>query len=211
MNPLALFKAAVVAAFAFALIALAGLVRRILKIGGQPDFARADGSPRRGMIYAFSTGMLPWEKESVSDHLPTFVAGLLYHFGIFSALLLLVLVITGNDAGRFLTVILRFALLAGLISGIGLLLKRTALTKMRMISVPDDFWANLLVDATLAMALMVTFTRTAIPVFLVISAVLLVYVPFGKIRHCVFFFYTRIVFGAFFGRRGVLPHPKRES
>jgi hypothetical protein len=37
------------------------------------------------------------------------------------------------------------------------------------------------------------------------ATALFLYLPFGKIRHCVFFFSTRYHFGAFFGRRGVLP------
>jgi hypothetical protein len=42
----------------------------------------------------------------------------------------------------------------------------------------------------------------------IISAITFVYVPLGKIRHCLYFFFSRIFFGKFFGRRGVLPHPE---
>jgi len=38
--------------------------------------------------------------------------------------------------------------------------------------------------------------------------VMFLYIPVGKIRHCFFFFYSRILFGLFYGRRGVLPQNK---
>ena len=41
--------------------------------------------------------------------------------------------------------------------------------------------------------------------FVGVSIALAVYVPLGKIRHCLFFFPTRYFFGSYFGRRGVLP------
>jgi hypothetical protein len=37
------------------------------------------------------------------------------------------------------------------------------------------------------------------------AIVLLLYVPLGKIRHCLFFFATRYHTGIYFGRRGTLP------
>lgn len=157
------------------------------------------------MFYAFFKGMLPWEKESVAKHLPTFVAGLLYHAGIFSALLYLLFAVTRITPTASLIEILRIAIGIGLACGLGLLIKRFSLPKMRLISTVDDAVANLLVDFFLAAALAATLSLSYEPAFFVTAIVLLIYVPIGKIRHCVFFFFTRIVFGLYFGRRGVLP------
>ncbi|MGB2696422.1 MAG: hypothetical protein WBD28_01025, partial [Candidatus Zixiibacteriota bacterium] len=71
--------------------------------------------------------------------------------------------------------------------------------------------ANILVDLLLLSALAATFAKTLFVPFAVIAIIIFVYIPFGKIRHCVFFFYSRILFGDFFGRRGVIPHPSRKS
>jgi hypothetical protein len=46
-----------------------------------------------------------------------------------------------------------------------------------------------------------------IPMYL-IGAITFVYVPLGKIRHCLYFFFSRTFFGKFFGRRAVFPHPE---
>jgi hypothetical protein len=66
--------------------------------------------------------------------------------------------------------------------------------------------SNLLVNIVLAAALLVTYSFVSQAVLFWTVIALSLYIPLGKIRHCVFFFYTRILFGAFFGRRGVLPN-----
>jgi hypothetical protein len=93
----------------------------------------------------------------------------------------------------------------GFFSGVSLLAKRILLAFLRKISCADDFVANLVVDVFLALALLNTFFPELKTYFYAMSIVLFLYIPAGKIRHCVFFFYTRILFGLFYGRRGVLP------
>jgi hypothetical protein len=43
-----------------------------------------------------------------------------------------------------------------------------------------------------------------LPTMYAVSAVTLFYVPLGKIRHCLYFFFSRRFFGLFVGRRAVL-------
>jgi hypothetical protein len=40
--------------------------------------------------------------------------------------------------------------------------------------------------------------------FLLLGAATLVAIPFTKIRHCFYYFFSRYFFGLFYGRRGVL-------
>jgi hypothetical protein len=37
---------------------------------------------------------------------------------------------------------------------------------------------------------------------------MMAYIPISKIRHCVYFFYSKFFFGFNFGRRGVVGQPK---
>ncbi|MCK7476890.1 MAG: hypothetical protein M0C28_04620 [Candidatus Moduliflexus flocculans] len=69
-----------------------------------------------------------------------------------------------------------------------------------MTSSPTSF-----VDSFLLLALLHSFIPALEPVLLGFPVLLFVYIPLGKIRHRFFFFYTRIVFGLHFGRRGALP------
>jgi len=195
---------------AFALIALISLVVRTFSFGRKPYRAKAKGNPVRGVVYAFGQGMMPWEKESAGKHLPTFLAGILYHIAIFSAVLYLTLVIFEVNIPSTVTMILRIVLLVGLSCGLALLFKRFLLLHMRGISCIDDFLANAIVNLFLAAAILLTLAIELKSLFFIMAIILFIYVPMGKIRHCFFFFYTRILFGIFFGRRGVLPHPSRE-
>lgn len=183
-------------------------VIRTLGFGRQTLNAEPRGDWRRGVVYAFGQGMMPWEKESARKHLITYASGFGYHFGIFSGLFYLFTMIAGIFLPEAGLNVVRFFMAAGLVFGLGLLIKRFSHAAMRSLSCPDDYVANILVDLFLILSLLDSF---GIPVripLLFESILLLLYIPVGKIRHCFFFFYSRILFGFFFGRRGVFPHPR---
>lgn len=190
----------------YAAVALAIMLITTASIKRKPLFAKANGSEWDGIKYAFTAGMLPSAKESVRMHMPTFVFGILYHAGIFVAALHLVAVAIRFQLPPAVVLAMRIVMLAGLVTGAALLVKRATLAKMRIISSSDDFIANLLADLFLALSIATTMTATIEPWLTECAIVLLLYIPIGKIRHCVFFFYTRLNFGRLFGRRGVLSH-----
>lgn len=154
--------------------------------------------------------MLPWEKESASKHIWTYVGGILYHLGMLVAMLFLATILLRISFPTTLLYIARILLVIGLLCGVALLIKRMLKPHMRSLSSGDDYWANILVDLLLLLALVSTFAEKALIPFLILAIIIFIYIPFGKLRHCVFFFYSRILFGDFFGRRGVLPHPSRK-
>lgn len=191
-----------------ALWALAGLLwawRGIRAFGPRVYRSLPAGSASSGVVYAFGAGLLPNAKESVRTHLGSWAAGLGYHAGLFAGLALLGATAAGLELPAFVAKAVGAVALLGVSCGIGLLVKRGASPVMRAFSVPDDYLSNGL--ATLATGLAgLAALGLAPPAFALASgAVLLLYAPFGKIRHCLFFFPTRFAFGAFFGRRGVFP------
>jgi nitrate reductase gamma subunit len=207
MSLILLMRLLVVLSAIYCLIALTVLVARTFSFGKWPRYAKAQGSSAKGIVYAFGQGMLPWEKESASKHLPTFFAGILYHAGIFAAIFFLIAALLLIKLPDLATQIVRLLAVIGLINGIGLLVKRSALPYMRFISCLDDYIANILVGLLLFFAILATYYSVLQPAMMAVAIILLLYIPVGKIRHCVFFFYSRILFGRFFGRRGTLPHP----
>ena len=174
-------------------------------------YAHPGGSSFSGVMYALGWGMLPWEKESACKHIWTYVGGILYHVGILMTMLFLVTILLNISYPKTLFYIARIFLASGLFCGLALLIKRMLKPHMRALSSGDDYWANVLVDLLLLSALISTFTERALIPFMAIAIITFIYLPFGKLRHCVFFFYSRILFGDFFGRRGVLPHPSRKN
>ena len=200
-----LLRYIVIATFLFSIISLTVMVFKTFSFGKKELYAEPKGSVGKGIIYAFGRGMMPWEKESAGKHLPTYIGGVIYHGGVFLSLLYLLSVIVEFPIPAILLLPLRVFCAASIAAGLGLLVKRYAKLQMRELSCPDDGAANILVD----LFLLITFLHTLLPgwnaYLFLISIIMFLYIPFGKIRHCFFFFYIRILFGLFYGRRNVFP------
>lgn len=200
----------VIISFFICAISLCILVLKTLIFGKKPLYSEPQGVGNKGIMYAFGKGMMPWEKESAARHLPTYIAGILYHSGIFAGLFYILLIVISFCPGLFLINALRILMLCGIACGVALFLKRIFKTTLKNISCPDDFASNILVDLFLFFALIDTFISSVRPVFLFAAILMLLYIPVGKIRHCFFFFYSRTLFGLFYGRRGILPQKQRQ-
>ena len=198
-------KAGVVAAALYAVIALIYLLRKAAAFGSPIFYSKEKGSRIKGIMYAFGRGMMPWEKESAGKHLLSYLAGVTYHAGIFIALLSLRFVLWVVVLPSAILLLCQIILLAGGSCGAGLLVKRISSAEMKVISCLDDYVANIIVDLFIFSALLHSFLFASTPVFYGIAIVMFLYIPVGKIRHCFFFFLTRILFGIFFGRRDVFP------
>jgi hypothetical protein len=195
----------VLACGVWALGLLGALHRRAKGYGHRDLFARPAGDPRKGVAYAFGKGMSPAAKESAREHLPTWFAGVGYHLGIFAGLLYLALLLIGVEPEGVLLRVLQVPLLAGAFCGTGLLAKRVLTPRLRGLSCPDDFLSNVLTTVFVALAFARTMTLHLDAVLLTETMLLFLWVPLGKIRHCLFFFTTRYYMGTHFGRRGTFP------
>ncbi|MGA2381849.1 MAG: hypothetical protein ABSG61_00285 [Gemmatimonadales bacterium] len=197
-------SAVLLAAFVVAAVSLAHARFRIgsVRTGA---FAPPRAPAGAGVRYAFTIAFLPWAKESASGHPASYLAGIVYHAGIFAMLLALALSLTPFRAPRPLSLAVAALFAAALVSGLGLLVKRRFDAKLRAISVPDDFVANILVDAAIASALAAVLAPSALPVLQLAGAALLLYAPLGKLRHMLFLLTSRRLWGVYYGRRGVLP------
>lgn len=198
-------KCGVILSFLLSIISLTILVLKTFSFGKNLLYAEPRGNKKKGIFYAFGRGMMPWEKESAGKHLPTYCGGILYHTGIFVALIYLFFQVFHSGLSRPVVFLLRLLLSIGILSGLVLFFKRILLKTMRKISCPDDFFSNILVNLFLICAIVHTFAAQTAPLFFIISILMFLYIPVGKIRHCFFFFYTKILYGLFYGRRDILP------
>lgn len=197
---MAVMPLVILAAAAWAVAALLFQRARAKAYGSRALFSAPAGSPQAGIRYAFTQGMRPDAKESVREHLPSYLAGMAYHMGAFTALAQLVLCLAGVERPMAVFIPMQILLAGGVLGGGSLLLKRVLNPVLRGLSHPDDYVSNLLVTVFIALAMSPLHTACHLS-----AVALLVYLPLGKIRHCLFFFSTRAAFGAFFGRRGVFP------
>lgn len=187
-----------------------GIGLRIRDIMNRPfkqDLSRARGDIRRGVLFAFTLGMAPWEKESTRRHWVAYFRGVFYHLGIFMAFGVLF-------ASPWLDVIptpiiwlaMRVTVVGAVLGFAGIVMRLTG-ENTRVLSLPDDYFSVFLTSLFVTLAFLTLLSPSALPVFYLVTAVMLVYIPFSKIRHCVYFFYSKFFFGLSFGRRGVIGQP----
>lgn len=176
---------------------------RLIRLGKPKDFAKPAGTDSEGIRYAFTKGMNPARKESAYLHLPTYSAGLLYHTGTFLSLILLILSLVRLFPTGSFALAASIFMAATCSAGLFILVKRVAVRKLRILSNPDDYLSNLLVTLFQLMTIArLAAGESVAPVYHVSSAILLFYLPLGKLKHLVYFFAARYQLGIFFGRRG---------
>jgi hypothetical protein len=195
----------VMAAGLISLLCLAALLLRARAFGKRQLFATPAGDSAAGVRYAFTKAMLPQAKESVMMNLPSYAAGMAFHMGVFVSFGWLAAAVAGVALPGLVAWVVRTFAAVGALGGLILLVKRCVKPHLRELSRPDDFVSNLLTTCFVALACATSFSPTLTSAWLAIATALLLYIPIGKIRHCVFFFTSRYHLGAFFGRRGTFP------
>ena len=198
------------AALAGLVICVAGLGlrwRRSMARARPRDLAPARGSGMAGVAYAFTAGMMPWAKESTRHHWIAYLRGIGFHVGIFIGLPL----VAANPWWGLLPNGPRLGLgtLLGLCAVLGAagIVMRIREPILRTLSTADDYVAIVLVSAFLAFEAAALVSFAWMSVMYMAAGILLAYIPLGKIRHCLYFFFARAFFGQFVGRRAVI-HPQ---
>jgi nitrate reductase gamma subunit len=183
---------------------------RIISLGNPPEYARRAGHIGKAVRYSFTGAMSPKVKESAYLHMPTYLAGIIYHIGTFLSIILFFLFLGNMTFTGWIQIIIIVILAIATLSGAGILIKRISHNELKTLSNPDDYISNILVTAfqgitALAMLFPVLWTT-----YFIIAAILLLYFPLGKLKHAVYFFAARYHLGYFYGWRGVWP-PKPQN
>lgn len=187
-----------------------GIYRRYAQTKRRPlsaDRSALKGNPAHGIAYAFTAGMMPWAKESTRLHMIAYLRGIGFHLGIFLALLALLESPLWGLYPPLLKTVTEWGLWGGALLGAAGGIMRLVDHNLRGLSLPDDhfaIWLTTLLMAVTALGLASPGVRA---VMYLVAGITLIYIPLGKIRHCLYFFFSRLFFGKFFGRRAVLPHP----
>ena len=172
------------------------------------DRSPARGSPGRGLIYAFTLGMAPWAKESTRRHWLAYLRGIVFHIGVFAGLAALLGSPLWDRVPAGLLRATAFAVAAGGLCGILGLLARRIDPNLRSLSTADDYASVAVVTAFQAATALALLNSIWLPTMYLTGALLLLVAPLGKIRHCIYFIFSRRFFGLFLGRRGLL-YPER--
>ncbi|MCL2132065.1 MAG: hypothetical protein FWH36_06405 [Lentimicrobiaceae bacterium] len=211
------------------------LFLRLVKLGKVNDLSQKSGNVTRGILYSNTAAMLPNKKESAYKHLPTFTAGVVFHIGSFLSLLLFVLSFFSNILLTWIwrlpvcLVCLACFLLISSLCGLVLFFKRVFSKKLRPFSNLDDFFSIGIVTLfqLFSVALLALFAavrgKLGIALWVWISdfyitwfhdfyystaIVLFLYLPFGKLKHAIYYFAARYHLGFFYGWRNAWPPQK---
>ncbi len=184
-----------------------GILLRLREIMNRPfkrDYSRPRGSAFRGVLYAFTLGMAPWEKESTRLHWVAYLRGIFFHLGIFTAFAVVIFAPWIESLPATIRWLAMALTLAGAIFGFAGIFMRLAGKNERALSLPDDYFSVFLTSLFSALAFGALLTPNVLPYLNIVTALMSVYIPFSKIRHCVYFFYSKFFFGYSFGHRGVI-------
>ncbi len=195
-------------------LALAALVFSIVVFGSRwsqmqhlpfpADKSRPKDSATRGILYAFSLGMMPWAKESTRLHMIAYLRGIAFHVGIFAGLAALLASPWFGSLPQIRVVLFALVTGVGALMGVAGGLMRVVEHNLKAISTPDDHAAVWLMTLFLAAVTLALLSPAFLPFMYVVSAVMLVYAPLGKIKHCIYFYFGRLFYGLHIGRRGIV-------
>lgn len=200
-------------ALAFGIGTMAVRLVALLQRPQKPDLAKGRGDEGAAIAYAYTLAMLPWSKESTRIHWVDYARGVIFHLGIAGGFLVLVLSLFPGASNwsapppPLVTAGGYFLGIAFVCGAIGLILRATD-ARLRSLSTPDDYLAVVLVAGFVGLSALVLYRPEGLSLYYGWAAIMLIYLPFSKIRHFLYWFFARFFLGQSFGRRGVLPHPR---
>lgn len=204
------YKTLLLVCAAISLVIFAAMAIRLLLLGKPKDLSKKGGSVTKGVIYSAIPAMMPHQKESAYRHLPTYTAGILYHIGTLLVLLYFVLYVVSFFVAFTLPVIvnkiLSIVLIVTSLCGIGILLKRFIDKDLRLLSIPDDYISNILTtSAQIVTILLLSGVQNSAPIYCIALSLFFLWLPVGKTKHLLYFFFARFHLGYFYGWRGAWP------
>ncbi len=184
---------------------------RLVKLGKPREYSKRSGNPAAGIIYSFTKAMNPATKESAYLNMPVYVSGVIYHLGTFLAIALFFVFFITTGIKDIIAHTLALLMIVSAACGTGILIKRIIDKKLRLLSSPDDYISNILVTGFQAATAIVLLLPAAYPVYIIITSLLLLYMPLGKLKHAVYFFAARYHIGYFYGWRNVWAEAKHKQ
>lgn len=173
---------------------------------------------RKGIVYSWMNIIMPWAMESSRTKSFFYAQFVLFHLGVVAAIGLSFIIpyAPGLLESAVLVYILQAIIgLAFLVSLIRII-RRITSKYMRAISSPDDYFSLVLLTVWFLFAVLAVPNNyqdgeTVLLVYFILTAFFLIYVPFSKISHYLYYPFTRYYFGKTMGYRGVYPLAKTKN
>lgn len=173
------------------------------------------GSSKAGVILSMMNVAMPWAMESVRKKPGFYAQFVVFHIGVTAAISATFIIPYWPDLFKIKGIIILFQVSVGvaLIVGLMRLVRRISNPAVRLISTLDDYASLILMIlffATGILAIPNKYEMNEWPLilFFAVTAFLLVYVPFSKIGHYLYYPFTRYFLGRTMGHRGTFSRKK---
>ncbi len=173
------------------------------------------GKEGRGIARSLMNVAMPWAMESTRKNPGFYVQFVIFHIGVAAAIAASFIIPYWPSLLEIKPVVRLFqvAIAGGLIVGLLRLYRRIAQPRIRLISTPDDYLSLIFMILFFAAAVLAVpneFKTAEWPLILFfgLTAFLLIFVPFSKISHYLYYPFGRFFFGRTLGHRGISPAKK---
>jgi len=173
-------------------------------------------SAQEGAYYSLFNIVMPWSMESTRRGMFFYFTFVVFHLGVACgiALAFISTLAPGFVANRFVATIFGAFIAGAFVVGIGRLIRRLVVPHMRLISTVDDYFSLSMLIVWFGLG---TLTQASVAgvealanvgylvAYLYLTSFFLLYVPFSKISHYLYYPFTRWWIGKALGHRGSLP------
>jgi len=179
----------------------------------QPESGLPNTSAKKGIIYSWGIIAMPWAMESQRTKLFFYIQFALFHIGVTLAILLSFIIPYAPEFLNwqpFIIPLFQTFIGAAFIIGIMRIIRRIASVYLRAISSPDDYFSLFLLTTWFGFAFFAVPNQYEqgegiLITYFILTAFFLIYVPFSKISHYLYYPFTRYWFGKSMGYRGTYP------
>lgn len=165
-------------------------------------------------LFSLGNVAMPWVMESTRKNMPFYTSFVVFHVGVAAGIFLAIAgsAARGFVAQPFIAYPLMFLIAAAFVVAVGRVVRRFARPVLRLVSTPDDYfsvitlsvWFGIGVPAAAQVGGAIEGHGYWIA-YLFATSFFLVYVPFSKISHYLYYPFTRYWLGRTLGRRGSMP------
>lgn len=167
----------------------------------------------KGVVYSWANIAMPWAMESTRKKFFLYVQFVIFHIGVTASIVLsFVIPYAPQWLEKFplLVRVFQVPIAGAFFVGLYRIYRRFHDKIMRAISTPDDYFSLILLTVWFAFAFFAAPNNyqegeTILLIYFFMTAFFLVYVPFSKISHYLYYPFTRYYFGKSMGHRGVYP------
>ncbi len=178
----------------------------------QAPTGTGDLKSKAPILFSFGIIAQPWAMESTRSNWFLYAQFVVFHLGVVAAIGLSFIIPYAPSLldSSALVLLLQVIIGAAFLVGVGRIVRRIVSPYMRAISSPDDYFSLVLLTAWFAFAFLaapnnITGGEGFLLTYFFLTAFFLIYVPFSKISHYLYYPFTRYFLGKTFGRRGVYP------